>query len=349
MQNPSMNQLAQELGVSKALVSLALSGKYGVNEDMRARIVLYAIQRGYDFSRCRTAKGKSPRINTIGVFLNQNDLLAERFWPQILKGIESELYLHSIKMKVVVWNGEEDCERAALDLVASQYEGLIILNELPQKTLDHLAAMGFRIVVVDGKRMYESQFDTVRANNYAGGYTGVQYLVRKGHKRLLFVGYADFSRSFKERYHGFMDGAQAMRDPELRVMQAISAGTEPEVFSADLFDYIYNKQELLACFADREQAPTAIMCANDPIAIEVMRELGRIGVRIPEDASVLGFDDIRDSQFCSPRLTTIRVPKEELGKTAVKTMLERLSHKDKMIESIALDVSLVERDSVAQR
>lgn len=111
MQNPSMEQLAKELGVSKGLVSLALSGKYGVSEEMRTKIVLYAIQRGYDFSRRKGGNRKNVNVHTIGVLLNQDDLLAERFWPQILKGIE-------------------------------------ILNKLPKEALDALTKLGCAVYYI---------------------------------------------------------------------------------------------------------------------------------------------------------------------------------------------------------
>ncbi len=152
MASPSMGQIAKELGVSKGLVSLALSGKYGVSEEMRSKIVLYAIQNGYDFSRCRGQK--KSRGDTVGVVLSQNDLLAERFWPRILKGVEGELYNHALKMKAIVWDKPEDCKQIVLDLAVSGYSGLIILNEFPQAELDSLAKISFPIVIVDGKKVY---------------------------------------------------------------------------------------------------------------------------------------------------------------------------------------------------
>ncbi len=344
MASPSMGQIAKELGVSKGLVSLALSGKYGVSEEMRSKIVLYAIQNGYDFSRCRGQK--KSRGDTVGVVLSQNDLLAERFWPRILKGVEGELYNHALKMKAIVWDKPEDCKQIVLDLAVSGYSGLIILNEFPQAELDSLAKISFPIVIVDGKKVYECQFDTVRADNYAGGYIGAQYLAKQGHRRLLFLGYAGFSRSFKQRYHGFMDGLEAIPGSGIAICSAISPGKEPGPLERDALDFIYNRSELLEFFSGAQPAPTAIMCANDPIAMEAVQALAQAGLSVPGDVSVLGFDNIKDSEYCSPKLTTLHVPKEELGKSAVKMLINRLDHPDEPLQSVALDVSLVIRDSV---
>lgn len=342
MQNPSMEQLAKELGVSKGLVSLALSGKYGVSEEMRTRIVLYAIQRGYDFSRRKGGNRKNVNVHTIGVLLNQDDLLAERFWPQILKGIESELYEHSIKMKVVVWDEDSDIDRTVCAIAEVKYSGLIILNKLPKEALEALTKLGCAIVVVDGKLMYEMEFDTVSANNYAGGYAGAQYLIGKGHKRLMFVGYADFSRSFKERYHGFVDGVNAAKDPAICLWESISEREGADNIS----DLIFNEAEFLQKVTDEETAPTAIMCANDPIAMYVVKALKKIGKKVPGDISVVGFDDIKDSAFFQPQLTTFHVPKGEMGRASVQMLLKRIQNPDKLIESAILEVTLKERCSV---
>jgi len=336
----SMAQIAEKLNVSKSLVSLALSNRYGVNDETRYKIYLTAIQMGYNFQMTRENKNVREKL-AITVFIKQIDLITERFWPEILSGIEKSLSKENYRMKTYVWDNDVTSAEVLMKIASADSDGVIIISELPEGVLEQLSNFNFPIVVIDGKEYTDGHFDSVRANNYLGGYIACEHLYNKGHRKLGFVGDINHSVSFKERYNGFKDYIER-RPCETTLQTVIQSAKEcintEKLFCSDLFETMIESQN----------RPTAIMCVNDPCAAFVYEIIQRKGLRIPEDISVIGFDNVIMTNGYKPSLTSINVEKKEIGRVSVKLLVDRIINPGKTKESILVSVNIDLKKSVSK-
>jgi DNA-binding LacI/PurR family transcriptional regulator len=336
----SMAKIAEKLNVSKSLVSLALSNRYGVNDETRYKIYLAAIQMGYDFQTTRENKNIKGKL-AITVFIKQIDLITERFWPEILSGIEKALSRENYRMKTFVWDNDVTSAEIVMKIASADSDGVIIISELPEGVLEHLSNVKIPIVVIDGKEYTDGLFDSVRANNYLGGYLACEHLFMNGHRKLGFVGDINHSVSFKERYNGFKDYIER-RPYETSLKSVIQSAKDCEetekLFCPEIFESII----------ESENRPTAVMCVNDPCAAFVYEIIQRKGLRIPEDISVIGFDNVIMTNGYKPPLTSINVEKKEIGRVSVKLLVDRIMNPDKTKESILISVNIDTKHSVAK-
>lgn len=339
MSKVSMSQIAEELGISKSLVSLALSNKYGVSDETRFRVYVKAIQMGYSFHKNGSPGTKGGRFS-ITVFIKQIDLITDRFWPEILAGVERTLANDNYRMRTYVWDAETTTDDLLVNIVETKPDGLIVISELPEGALDQLANVSIPVVLVDGKAFVDGIFDSVRANNYLGGRLAASHLLSKGHIRFAYIGDAEQSVSFRERLNGFRD--QILRtNPNARFIGVTASArdcSETEcLFCPEELDRLLETMDL----------PFAIMCANDVVAAMMYERLKTTSLRIPEDVSIVGFDNVLLSSTYRPALTSINVHKKEIGQIAVDLILERIKHPDRSKQSVMVNVELIERKSVA--
>jgi DNA-binding LacI/PurR family transcriptional regulator len=199
--------------------------------------------------------------------------------------------------------------------------------------LTALIRQGLTVVVLDEEIAGLPPVDCVVMDDYAGGYQATSHLVQLGHKRVAFVGGPSELRSVQERHRGYVDAlrkAQIDPDPKLRL-----SGPFGEQFGMSAMAH------LLAM----SPPPTAVFAASDLIALGFLAASETHGVRVPEDLSVVGFDDLRFSGFVRPRLTTVHSPVERLAAIGVEMLVERLHRPELSPRTEVLPVSLVERAS----
>jgi DNA-binding LacI/PurR family transcriptional regulator len=170
-------------------------------------------------------------------------------------------------------------------------------------------------------------------DDYAGGYQATSYLVALGHRRIAFVSGPSELGSVQERYRGYSDAlTKAGIDPSGQVSQA---GQFTEQFGMSTLPYLLAAAE----------SPTAAFVASDYIALGMLSAAETHGIRVPEDLSIVGFDDIRFSQYVRPRLTTIRSPVDRLAQVGVELLFERLADPEAPARTEVLPVELVIRES----
>jgi DNA-binding LacI/PurR family transcriptional regulator len=226
------------------------------------------------------------------------------------------------------------------NIVESKPDGLIVISELPEGALDQLANIAIPVVLIDGKAFVDGIFDSVRANNYLGGRLAARHLLDNGHVRFAYLGDAEQSVSFRERLNGFRDQIQKANP------NAPFVGVTASAKDCSDTEYLYCPEELDRLL-ETMKPPFAIMCANDPIAALLYERLAKSALRIPEDVSVVGFDNVLQSSTYRPPLTSINVHKKEIGQIAVDLILERIKHPDRTKQSVMVNVELIERKSVA--
>ncbi len=338
MKKVTLQMIADHLGVSKGLVSIALSDKYGVSTETRSDIVIAAIQMGYDFSKIKKQR-ESLKSNLFYVLTKDIDLHTDRFWPQIIKGIESQALKFNYKIRVKAWDENTNLDLFVSDIIDMKCSGIIIISEIPPFIFNHLVLSNIPMILVDGKIMYDDFIDTISVNNYASFYNATKYVIDNGHKRIAFVGDISHAHSFNQRHLGFLDCAKQY--PDVQVTLLTDKGDDPEITN------VYNIAQLRNSLLERKVE--AYLCANDNIAEKLYRMAQVHGINIPNDISVIGFDDNAQSKSMQPPLATVNVPKREVGEQCFNALVERVKHRDYSLRRINIMCKVIQRESVKNR
>jgi len=330
----TMDDIARELGISKNSVSLALNEKKGVSEELRSQIIEKAIEMNYGAFAARQDARSSCIVVFVPEYLHDDTF----FYSEVFWAIETEAKSNGyVTINVGITKEMEE----SLTLPVLQREipimGFLVIGVLRKSYIKKLYDKGYPMVTVDIS--YNNvPVGCVGSANMTGGYMATKYLIENGHKRIGFIGPAFIAISNYERWCGYN---LAMHSAGLPISDNHVIFGENEKFK--LLNTI---EDLEPYLTHLENGPTAWFCAGDRTAIALINVLKTRGVRVPEDVSVIGFDDIAMAEMILPRLTTIRIDKKKMGKLAVE-YLSNLSEgrtQNAVVSNIVGE--LIVRDSV---
>ncbi|MCD1258958.1 LacI family DNA-binding transcriptional regulator [Paenibacillus athensensis] len=346
----TMQHIADHLGVSKYVISKALSAQDGVSPATRERVLHAAKQLGYftqkqaHMQKARPAGEDSPEADnrpkqSVLVLMPSIRFQTREsgYWGKVLDGVSLALEQSGLGMVIVT---ETNADRFMNVLNPQGFLGLIGIGLISASFLLEIHRIGLPMVLVDHEEPL-IPCDTVFINNIDSVGRLTDYLIGLGHRHLQFVGNIHYSRSFFDRWNGFRNVMEenGLHGPVV---------PEPLGMSNDVPVQSREELRLWLDHARRTDAlPTALVCANDAIAINAMDALRELGLSVPDDISVTGFDNIDDAVVSQPPLTTIHVAKELLGKRAVEMLQWRLAHADEPFEKRLLAGTLLARGSHA--
>nr|WP_241264140.1 LacI family DNA-binding transcriptional regulator [Bowmanella dokdonensis] len=327
-----IKDIAALSGVSPATVSRTLRNPELVNKDTRKKVMKAVKESGYRPNRF----GSSLRTRQSGNIVVVMPDITHQVNAGIIRAIESEAQKHGYSVLLGDTQGLIERERHYADMVNSgQADGILLFTpRLPfdvdpdQPLLKQLPPLvsGNETIPVEG-------LCRVSVNNTAGARAATEYLLSLGHRRIAAVLGASDAPSNQERldgYHQAMDEAGLQVDP-----QWIVAGD----YSTD--SGMAAMEKLLKL----RQRPTAVFCFNDDMAIGALNVLHQYGFAIPQDISVMGFDDIRYAALMRPALTTIHQPLEDIGRAAMQLLLEQLNGRQPKNNYVELPFELIVRQS----
>jgi LacI family transcriptional regulator len=312
----NLKDVAQAAGVSVATVSYVLRGAKPVSREVEARVWQAARELGYQPNRSAQTL-RTGRSRTLGLLVPD---LTNPYFPALVQAIETTG--RSLGYALILIDAQNDpaTEREGLELLA----GYSVAGLVWVPVADPPGPLPYPAVLVD--RSAEG-FDVVQADHYQGGALLAAYALELGHRRIgLFSGPAELS-SARSRRRGFLAG--------LKGLKPVWECSIP--FALELPD------SALAHLACNEV--TLLVCANDVVAIGVLRALKQLGVMVPEEVSVLGFDDVPWAALLEPPLSTVRQPVAELGRTAVMLLHERIQAPEVSVKRQVLPVELIARRS----
>jgi LacI family transcriptional regulator len=320
--------VARLAGVSVATVSKVVNGRSDVAPQTRSRVQELLARHDYVAPVLRRAEvTEGPTIEV------QFEGPLKSYSAEALEGIVDAAAELGVALAVSKPNRGPHWAR---DLVAAGRSALIAVTSV--QTTAHLNALtraGLPLVVLDPLHLPHSDVNSVGSTNFAGGMAATQHLLALGHRRIAYLGGPAIAVCTQARMHGYRAAMEADGVPLPRAYARTGEFTyETGVRGA-------------AALLDLAEPPTAIFTGNDEIALGVIETARARGLRIPEDLSVVGFDDTLLAQMASPPLTTVRQPLREMGGVAVRTAL-RLANGEK-VEShhIELATELVVRASTA--
>ena len=326
---PTIVDVARVSGVSKSTVSRVLQGEDAVVADETRRQVEAAMASiGYS----RNAVAGSLRTNQTFMVMLLLPSIDNPFWPAVTHGLQDALAASGYAVVLAISNYQLGQERAYLQMARRNRFDALAINPA-QIPPEEVAALGLPTVVLGLRRSY-SGFDMVGSDSYVGTLEALEYLHTMGHRRIGFVwGSECSSRSRMRAFTDFHTQRGLPVDEALVVATAYSADGGREA-----------TRHLLALPA----APTAIFAANDQLALAAIQAAAALGVRVPEDLSIVGMDDIESASTSTPPLTTVAKDKIAIGQQAARLLLERVQGSDTQTpRSVVVPCRLVERLSAA--
>jgi LacI family transcriptional regulator len=329
----TIREIADLAGVSIATVSRVVNGRDDVSAETRDLVRRVIRERGY--STNHSARSLSAgRTGLVGVLV---PLVHPAYFSAILAGAAEALYERDMRLLLSPTMHEHEREVSLLDrLLHGATDGaLLVLPEESSDELEHLLDEGYRFVVVDPLERLDERVPAVSAAHASGADQAIRHLLGLGHRRIAMItGPTGWVATEDRRrgYHAALAAAGIMPDPQLEVEADFEIGGG-----------IMAAKHLL----DLAEPPTAIFAFNDNLAIGAVQAARTRGLRVPEDLSIVGFDDVEHATIVSPALTTIRQPLAEMGRMAV-SMLSRLLER-RRIETLHVELGtrLVVRDSTA--
>jgi LacI family transcriptional regulator len=334
----TIKDIAKLANVSTATVSRILNNDatLSVSDETRKKILDLANELDYKPLRKKSVKTeKKIESFTIGlIFLNDESI--DPYFQSIRKGVESTCHQFPINIVSTMVVGKSVITSDTL----SELDGLIVIGDIDTKEIKEIYYKNNNIVVVDYLPPHDHNVDVVISDFEGATEQVIDYLLDLGHQEIAFVG-------GKGLVHGVVSGKMAEK------VDVRKSTFEKVIKEKDLYNPSYileedwgpaNGYSLTKKLIENEHQPSAIVVASDPMALGVLRALHESGIHVPNDVSVVSFDDIEAAAYVNPRLSTVKVHGDEMGRTAVKLLYDRLLGRELPMR-VMLPTELIIRDS----
>lgn len=322
----SLAEVARRARVSTATVSRVLNDAAVVKGSTRARVLkaVEALNYHPNLQARSLAKGKS---RSIGVIVSN---IENPFFLDIYKTVESGAHAQGYELIMA------NTDYRSIQLVTSirlmigrRVAGVAaVVSEMDPELIDELNGNGIPVVFCDVGAS-RGNITNIRVNYRRGMETLIDYLYSLGHRRMGFVGHHATLGPIRERANVLLESVARYPDVEVKT-------------AADM-DSLEGGRRATRTLLSENPGLTAVMCVNDFMAVGAMREIRELGLRIPEDVSVTGFDNVKLAQFCYPALTSVHIPRDQIGQIICDALLP--GDKTMMEHAIVIDPELVLRDS----
>ncbi|MGB9181888.1 MAG: LacI family DNA-binding transcriptional regulator [Pyrinomonadaceae bacterium] len=325
-----IKDVAREAGVSTATVSHVINNTRFVSAETRERVERAIEKCGY-YPNAHARSLASGRSQMLGVIVSD---IANPFFPELVKSIEAEAFKRGYD--VLLLNTNYDAERTShyvRRIIQRKAAGVALMtSELDLSLIDELARRHISVVFLDLGSVGPCMSNLI-VDYAAGIQEAVRHLVEFGHQRFAYVGGPNRLRSAVKRFEAFRDS----------LAEYLPTAPPPEIYEGDF--RMESGQRIAREMLSAGELPTAVVAANDMMALGVMRELRAAGIHIPRDISIVGFDDIAFASLTDPPLTTVCLPREELGQRAVEALMSSIEQPEKQGVEIHVQTYLVKRAS----
>ncbi len=337
MKNPTITDVAVLAGVSKSTVSAVLNNRNTLREDTRRRVVRAIAELNYRPSPAARRGFKRTPGRSISLIVKE---MQNPYYAEVFTGVQEIAYERGYLVSVSSSEGDFDVERRLVEQCTEQeMDGLIVAPILNDETdLSHIFEIKrskIPFVLLEDVRGIRANL--VDVDNIQASAEAVRYLIRNGHSRIMHLAGPTYSQHSEERAEGVR---RAFSESHLIFDDSLVLP------GGDSLDDGY--RAAIAFFGElpAERRPTAVTCYNDLVALGLMRALRELGIRVPEDVSVVGFDDLRMLEYFPLALTTVHVPKYEMGRGAAELLIQQIeSRAHSEVVKQHLDAKLVVRES----
>lgn len=326
-----MSDIAKEMGISTVSVSKALSGKEGVSQEVREQIKKKAEEMGYRYNSIAQNMKEGVSYN-IGVLVAERFFSDNSFYSDLYQKVVKESSRQNYSCILEIISREDEKQGKLPNMVTfNKVDGLIILGQMKSKYIEKLLDVGMPYIFMD---FYDERntVDSVVSDSVHGSYLLTNHLIKMGHTKIGFVGDIHATSSILDRYVGYY---KAMVQNCLEV-------------SGEWLLCDRNEEGDYIPMCHGANMPTAFVCNCDEAAYHLITELKEEGYRIPEDISVVGFDDFIFSRLCDPMLTTFKIDLELMSEEAVSAIIKKIHDDAYRIGRKVIGGEIVFRDSVVK-
>lgn len=339
-QKVTIRQIADKGKVSVSTVSIVLNNKPGVSDATRNEILKLAQKMGYTVKPPAPKPGiRHKKLNTIAMMVKTDlGLLspANPFYSRIIHGVDDACKDLGLNLLFSMLPVDDDNRPQKIPnfLNSNLADGFLMVGAFLDETISSIMnKWNVPIVLVDGYSDTES-YDTVVSDNFRASYQAVEYLIKLGHKHIGLVGGdSECYPSLRERRNGYF---RATKDNDLT-----------DIYSADFNIKQQNTQEKVVKLINENPKITALFAINDDIAVETIHAIQKLGLKVPQDISVIGYDNTHLATSVSPALTTMHVDTIAMGQGAVHLVSMRMHKPEAARMTLVIHPTLVERQSVS--
>ncbi|HIU15267.1 MAG TPA: LacI family DNA-binding transcriptional regulator [Candidatus Ventricola intestinavium] len=302
----TMREIGAALGVSTVTISKALSGKEGVSDAVREKIIKTAQQMGYHYVAPAASEKQE---SMIGILIADRFFSAASFYASLYKELVKQMMEGNMLGVLEIVSAGKERELTLPAIIADRrVSALILLGQFDPAYVERMMDEGLPTVLLD---FYcdGPDVDAVVSDGQSGCYLLTRHLIERGHKRIAFVGSAQRTTSIMDRYSGYL---RAMMFAGLTVEEGW------------LVDDRDSSGKYLTQLTLPQPLPTAFVCNNDQVAMRLVAQLEAMGVRVPQDISVTGFDNFIYATLCVPALTTYTVDQERMAQVAIRRLQSRI-------------------------
>ncbi|CAM5426327.1 LacI family transcriptional regulator OS=Streptomyces alboniger OX=132473 GN=CP975_12560 PE=4 SV=1 [Streptomyces alboniger] len=321
--------VAARAGVSKTTVSRVLNSKGEINENTVLKVRKAISELGY-----------VPSAGAVGLARGTTQMIGMLVpdlawaWAGIVQAVIETLETEGFGLRMLTWNrGEESLRRLGLQVAAKSFDGLLVIE--PEGAMGYITELheaGLPVVLIDD-RFQRPGFPYVATTNREGGAQAARHLLEIGRRRPLVVTGPEVFGCTRERLGGFVD-----------VYAQAGIEVDPRGIVCGDFLFDESRSAVARALADGLEFD-AVFAHNDPAAAGALTALHEVGLSIPQDVAVVGFDDVEMASYTYPALTTIRQPMREMGEAAARLLLDHVRGTPEAAPSRTIPTSLVVRGS----
>lgn len=338
----TIHDIAKLSGTSSATVSRVLSNSsYPVSKELRRKIKKVAEEHNY-IPNMIGKQLKTHNNMTIGAII---PTISNPFYSSVMQGIEE--VARNNNYHVFLCNSMQNPQiedEYVKTLFENQVKGVIISSiSNNREQLQHLISLGLNVIAID-QQIDIPEVQQIAFDYRKGGYMATKYLIERGHHRIAYVSAPLDRHSRQSIYEGY---CEALQEAGLERCEDYVQIAQDELTQYDGIYEFGNGRKLTRRLLQSKERPSAIFACNDMTAFGVINELDAHNMRVPDDMSVIGFDNIEFSQMVTPPLTTIRQPDFDMGKLACNILLDMMKG-EHTNQGMVLEPTLIERKSVAE-
>lgn len=334
-----VKDIASMLSLSSATVSLVLNNKPGISDATRNRVIEAVKELGYESILPSEEESRSILFVVYrkhGIEPASTPYFSQLF-SEIIEGVESQIKLRGFNLRITYVDDSSILEETR-GIVKDNIAGVIVLaTEMSEAQVHIFLKMDVPVVILDNY-LEQEEADCITINNEQGVQSAITHFVNHGHRKIGYLHVSENANNFTERYFGFYRAMNICKQDVKKeyIIEIATDGGEA------VYQQLKEKLERLP------ELPTAFFADNDIVAICAMRVFRELGYRVPEDISIIGFDNMVLSEMLDPPLTTIQISKHNLGSIAVNTVVEKIN--DNTVQramKIEVGTKLIVRKSVA--
>ncbi len=330
--------IASILGISTAAVSLARNNKPGVSDETRAK-VLSLINQSEDTHDTSESQENAKQTILLIIHKRHGEIIIDKpFFSDLIESVQMTAIDNDFMLVLSHYTPALDLNTYIDSLDMENVAGIILIaTEMLSEDLQYYKMLNVPIVLLDSEFEFE-QYDSVSIDNTTAILNAFKYAYDMGHRNIGYLRSSVYINNFGQRYDGFLKALNLFSLAD-SVHPVFSLHSNVEM------SYLQMKQ-ILEHLPPDYKMPTCFLCDLDYMAFGAMNALKEFGYKIPEDISIIGFDNVTVCEICTPPLTTIQVNRNDIGKIAANTLIQRIQHPHSYHISIHVSSELIIRKSV---